>query len=143
MIYDPVMDRKFKAYVLCYRWDSYQVNLGVMLLETCESEIGFADLRFRPDLETVLERDPDADLDYLRLLEEELRDMLRSRRLRRQFGAGPKVSARDWIVSRILEDFSNTITVLEPVAVCTDPAGSPEEELLKLLRMYTCPPGRP
>jgi hypothetical protein len=136
MVYDQSVDREFVLYKLIYELDSGRLNLGVLLLEAGDTETSFADMLFRPDLEILLELDPNADLEYLRLLEKDIRNMLRSRH-REYIDSDHPISRRDWILSRILNDFSNLVRVLGPVAVSADAAEPPAAELLKQLRLYT------
>jgi hypothetical protein len=129
------MPRRFHAYRFFYERPASEVQpgvrwpLGAMLVEIGEIEAGFADLVFRHDTERLLDLDPDADLEYLAALETDIRQLLASRDIEEIGSKGP-TSRRAWIISQIENNFSNLITVSDPIIIEIE---SPEDELQKLL----------
>ena len=107
--------------------------LGVMLVEAGDPNTGFAGIRFRRDLHTLLLFDPKADLNYLEALEADIRTMLQSVHPE-YIDSDEPISRREWIISRIKNDFSDTVTVVDVSEVFTD---SPEEEIERLVEKCT------
>jgi len=90
--------RKFNYFFLRYapypNMDDY-VSFGLVLLET--DPAGFAGVRFMKSWRRLLCAHPDADLDYFRFLEEDIRDRLTA--------AGP----RDALLAKMYDCFGNTV----------------------------------
>jgi hypothetical protein len=115
--------RRCEFFLLRYVPDAVKdefVNVGVVMLEGGES--GFAEVRFTRDWKRVRCLDPEADVEMLEGMEQEIRERLR------EGGAN-----RDWLLKRMEDTFSNAIQVTPTKAVL---AVSPEEELGRLAEMY-------
>src|SRR5215467_15078787 len=94
------------------------VNVGLVLLP----QAGGVELRFTRDWSRVQCLDPEADVEALEALENDLRDKLRSLN-----------GDRDFILRKIQDSFSNALQPSEFTAVA---AKSPAEEADLLARLY-------
>jgi hypothetical protein len=116
-----------RFFVLRYAPDAVKnefANIGVVLLPPA----GGAHVRFTRDWSRVLCLDPEADLDVLQALENDLREKLR------------EVNGdRDFILRRIQDSFSNAIQPSEFQACL---AGAPAAEADELARIYLERPQR-
>jgi len=102
------------------------VNVGVALVE---GSSGFADVRITRDWRRVRCLDPDADVEYLQALEEEIRQVLRS----------SVELDRAFIYEKLPDWASNGLQLTPMQGVVTD---SPQEEIGRLADMYCEPPKR-
>lgn len=99
-----------------------QVNVGVIVVESCRGEIYKIKARFISDVQLILNFDPHADLQMLRSLFSELESRLELRQERQE------------TLRLIEETFSNTIRISERKAV--HPYSSVEDELKGLFNTY-------
>src|SRR5437868_13478719 len=116
--------RQCEFYLLRYSPDAVKeefVNLGVVLVDSAGAA-NFADVRFTGDWRRVRCLNPEADVDTLAALENEIRAKL----------SGTEEQRRE-IMRFITEDLSNQVQVTNAKACVTD---SPERELDSLARMY-------
>jgi hypothetical protein len=115
--------RRCEFFLLRYVPDAVKdefVNVGVVMTEGGEG--GFAEVRFTRDWKRVRCLDPEADVEMLEGMEQEIRERLR------EGGA-----AREWLLKRMDDTFSNAIQLTAAKAIL---AVSPEEELGRLAEMY-------
>src|SRR5437588_71672 len=98
------------------------VNIGVVLLQGDRGNT-FAGVRFANDLRRVLCVDPNADLEMLRSLEEDIRNKLSSAKEREE-------------LLNVFRNLSNTLQISDIKACRTE---SPGSELEKLAEMYVDP----
>jgi hypothetical protein len=114
--------RKCEFLLLRYVPDAVKdefVNVGVVLYE---SGGGWADVRFTRDWKRVRCLDPDADVEMLEGLEQEIKERMLE-------GA----SSQEWLLKRMEDSFSNAIRLTPSKAVLAD---SPQEEIGRLAEMY-------
>ncbi|MGH9576462.1 MAG: DUF3037 domain-containing protein, partial [Terriglobales bacterium] len=100
------------------------VNIGVVLVESGASEPLFGDVRFTRDWRRVKCLDPEADIEMLEALEQDLRARL------------AEAAGRERILHVLKDSFSGSLQ-LSPGKACL--ADSPQEELGKLAAMYLEP----
>ena len=111
-------------YLLRYVPDAVKdefVNLGVVLVDSSHTS-GFADVRFTHDWKRVRCVDPDADVEVLAALENEIRKHLNV--------SGPE---RAELIRQITESFSTGVQATDAHYCLTD---SPADELDELARLY-------
>lgn len=116
-----------RFFVLRYAPDAVKnefVNFGLVLLPPA----GGAQVRFTHDWSRVLCLDPDADVEVLQSLENDLRDKLREMN-----------GDHDFILRRIQDSFSNAV---QPTSVQACLAESPAAEADELARLYLERPRR-
>jgi hypothetical protein len=116
-----------RFFVLRYAPDAVKnefVNIGLVLLPPA----GSAQVRFTRDWSRVLCLDPEADLDVLQALENDLAEKLRNMN-----------GDRDFILRRIQDSFSNA---LQPSEFQACLAGAPAAEADELARIYLERPQR-
>ena len=118
--------RKLEFFLLRYVPDAVKgefVNFGLAVIETPETRIGagFADVKFTTDWNRVLRADPQADVEVLQALEQDIRKRV--------------VEERDCqAIIRVLNDsFSNVIQISAPQGCLTD---DPAQEIDAMSRMY-------
>src|SRR5579864_331904 len=119
-------DRQCEFFLLRYVPDAVKdefVNIGVLLLESGSNGAseGYADVRFTNDWRRVRCLDPDADLELLKQLEDELKRELAT------------VSNREKVRQRLQDSLSNVLQLSTVKACLTE---SPEQEMERLFRMY-------
>ncbi len=119
-------DRQCEFFLLRYVPDVVKdefVNIGVLLLESGSNGAsdGYADVRFTNDWRRVRCLDPDADLELLKHLEDELKRELAT------------VSNREKLRQRLQDSLSNVLQLSTVKACLTE---SPEQEMERLFRMY-------
>jgi hypothetical protein len=119
--------RKCEFLLLRYVPDAVKdefVNVGVVLYE---SGGGWADVRFTRDWKRVRCLDPDADVEMLEGLEQEIKERMLE-------GASSKDWLNlEWLLKRMEDSFSNAIRLTPSKAVLAD---SPQEEIGRLAEMY-------
>ena len=127
------MARTFEAYRFFYTTEHAGEKcswpLGAVLVEKGDGT-GFANISFRDDLRNLLKLDPNADLHFITALEKDIRKQLSSTAAECLDRPEPS-SRRQWILTRIREDFSNCIVVSEALEIKTE---KPEEALEQLAR---------
>jgi hypothetical protein len=114
--------RRCEFFLLRYVPDAVKdefVNVGVVMTE---ADGGYAEVRFTADWKRVRCLDPDADIETLEGMEQEIRERLH------EGGAN-----REWLLKRMEDTFSNAIRLTPAKAVLAE---SPEEELGRLAEMY-------
>ncbi len=114
--------RQCEFFLLRYVPDAVKdefVNVGVVLFE---SNGGWADVRFTKDWKRVRCLDPEADVEMLEGLEQEIKERMLE-------GA----SSQEWLLKRMEDSFSNAIRLTPSKAVLAD---SPQEEIARLAEMY-------
>jgi hypothetical protein len=119
--------RHLEFFLLRYVPDAVKdefVNIGVVVVENGSTGTAFSDLRFTQDWRRVKCLDPDADIEMLEALEQDLRARL------------GESADRDRILNVLRDSFSGALQ-LSPAKACL--AESPQEELGKLAAMYLEP----
>ena len=119
--------RQLEFFLLRYVPDAVKdefVNIGVVLVESGASEPSFGDVRFTRDWRRVKCLDPEADVEMLEALEQDLRSRL------------GEAAGRERILHVLKDSFSGSLQ-LSPGKACL--ADSPQEELGKLAAMYLEP----
>jgi len=114
--------RRCEFFLLRYVPDAVKdefVNVGVVVTE---ADGGYAGVRFTEDWKRVRCLDPEADIETLEGMENEIREQLR------KGGAD-----REWLLRRMEDTFSNAMQVTPAKALL---AASPEEELGRLAEIY-------
>ncbi|MGH9601303.1 MAG: DUF3037 domain-containing protein [Terriglobales bacterium] len=120
-------NRQLEFFLLRYVPDAVKdefVNIGVVLVENGEPGASFSDLRFTRDWRRVKCLDPDADIEMLEAVEQDLRARL------------GEAADRERILHVLKGSFSGSLQ-LSPGKACL--AESPQEELGKLAAMYLEP----
>lgn len=119
--------RRLEFFLLRYVPDAVKdefVNIGVVVVENGTSGASYSDLRFTSDWRRVKCLDPDADIEMLEALEQDLRARL------------GESADRDRILHVLKDSFSGGLQ-LSPGKACL--AESPQEELRRLAAMYLEP----
>ncbi|MGH9600948.1 MAG: DUF3037 domain-containing protein [Terriglobales bacterium] len=119
--------RQLEFFLLRYVPDAVKdefVNIGVVLVENGAPGAAFSDLRFTRDWRRVKCLDPDADIEMLEALEQDLRARLN------------EAADRERILHVLKDSFSGSLQ-LSPGKACL--GESPQEELGKLAAMYLEP----
>jgi hypothetical protein len=114
--------RQCEFFLLRYVPDAVKdefVNVGVVLVEPGGA---YADVRFTRDWKRVRCLDPDADVETLEGLEQEIKERMLE-------GA----ASQEWLLQRMQDSFSNAIRLTPAKAVLAD---SPQEEIARLAEMY-------
>jgi hypothetical protein len=114
--------RQCEFFLLRYVPDAVKdefVNVGVVLVE---SGGGYADVRFTRDWKRVRCLDPDADVEMLEGLEQEIKQRMQE-----------SARSQEWLLKRMEDSFSNAIRLTPAKAVLAD---SPQEEIARLAEMY-------
>jgi hypothetical protein len=133
--------RQCEFFVLRYVPDVVKgefVNIGVVLLETGESESAFTDVRLTRDWRRVRCLDPEVEVGLLQALEQDLRAILKSRTPEIINYQGP-MSRREWLLKQIGTSWSGVLELTAASAVLTE---SPETELGVLAKAYLETPAR-
>ena len=115
--------RKLEFFLLRYVPDAVKgefVNIGLVMIETSAGG-GFADMRFTRDWRRLLCSDPQADLDWLQAMENEIRKRV------------VEVRNCEEVVRVLNESFSNAIQLSGVQGCLTD---DPAEEIEKMARIY-------
>lgn len=97
------------------------VNIGVVMLEPEMNGSGFADVRFTKDWRRVLCLDPEADVEVLRALEQEVRRQVQ------------EAGDRKALLKNFQDSFANLIQV-SPTAACL--AEEPAHEIENIAKLY-------
>ncbi|MGH9508690.1 MAG: DUF3037 domain-containing protein [Terriglobales bacterium] len=120
-------NRQLEFFLLRYVPDAVKdefVNIGVVVVENGAPGTAFSDLRFTRDWRRVKCLDPDADIEMLEALEQDLRARLN------------QAADRERILHVLKDSFSGSLQ-LSPGKACL--AESPQEEMGKLAAMYLEP----
>lgn len=123
-------NRQLEFFLLRYVPDAVKdefVNIGVVLVENGAPGAAFSDLRFTRDWRRVKCLDPEADIEMLEALEQDLRSRL------------GEAAGRERILHVLKDSFSGSLQ-LSPGKACL--AESPQEELGKLAALYLEPRSR-
>ncbi len=125
--------KQFEFFILRYMPDVVKgefVNVGIVMLEPAAG--GFRGVRFTRDWRRLRCLDPEADLELLEAVENEVRTRLESDAMDCSKG-GIAIPQRDWMLKTIQDSFSGTIQVTPMQAVLAE---NPNVELAKLAEMY-------
>ncbi len=133
--------KQCEFYVLRYVPDVVKgefVNIGVVLLETGESEAAFTEIRLTRDWRRARCFDPDIDIQLLQAMERDLRGKLQSRVPEIINYKGP-MSQREWLLDQIESGWAGTLQMAPIMGVLTE---SPEAEIGLLAKAYLESPER-